>query len=508
MPSDRKSIVGSRRVAPTEPRLGPTDPAQRAEISIYLRPLGSASSSAATRSSMRSAREKTMQRSFDLVATFAEAHGLAVIERHPGRRLLKVAGSIAVLEEAFGTHLEMFDHPHGAFRGRSGELTAPAEVAEVVEAVLGLDQRPAATAKSVRLMTADAATAGNLPNAVTKLYGFPTTPKHGAGQCIAIIELGGGVSAADTKAAFKAMSLAPPKVIAVLVDHASNKPGADPDADGEVALDVQVAGAGAPGARLAVYFAPNTDQGFVDAITQAAHDDANRPGVMSISWGGPGSGWTQQAVTAMSSAFQDATQLGLSIFAASGDGLATDGQADGRAHVDFPASSPWVVACGGTRLGADGSTKEETVWNVDGAGTGGGVSDLFAVPSYQQTLKLPSSANGDGRLGRGVPDVAGDADPNTGYRVIVDGRAEVIGGTSAVAPLWAGLFALINERVGKSIGDPHAALYAHPKVFNDIRKGGNRSGGVGYDAIPGWDACTGLGTPKAQAVAALFGPAK
>lgn len=384
-------------------------------------------------------------------------------------------------------------------------MSAPDEIADLTEAVLGLDQRPVATAKSVRLIDARA-DAGHLPNAVTRLYGFPAGDGHG--ETIAIIELGGGVSPDDTRAAFQAMRLPAPEVVSVLVDGATDTPGGDLNADGEVALEVQVAGAAAHGATLAVYFAPNTDRGFVDAISQAAHDDARKVGVMSISWGGPESGWTAQAVAAMTSALQDAVDLGVSVFAASGDGLATDGQGDGRAHVDFPGSSPLVVGCGGTRLASATSPAGETVWNSDGGGTGGGVSVLFPIPAYQAHVRLPASANAGASKGRGVPDVSGDADPNTGYRVVVDGKVEVIGGTSAVAPLWAGLFALINAAAGKPVGQPHATLYGHLSAFNDVRHGDNRSGKVGYAAAAGWDACTGLGSPKGDALAKLFAPGK
>jgi kumamolisin len=226
---------------------------------------------------------------------------------------------------------------------------------------------------------------------------------------------------------------------------------------------------------------------------------------MSISWGSAESVWTQQAVRAMTSALQDAAELGVTVCAASGDGLATDGVGDGEPHVDFPASSPFVVGCGGTRLDASGSSvADETVWNSNGGGTGGGISALFPVPSYQSGVRLPTAAGG-GKAGRGVPDVAGDADPDTGYRVVVDGQKQVIGGTSAVAPLWAGLFALINAKAPKPVGQPHATLYAHPQAFRDTTSGNNEDNGVGYSAGPGWDACTGLGSPRGQAVAALFG---
>jgi kumamolisin len=193
------------------------------------------------------------------------------------------------------------------------------------------------------------------------------------------------------------------------------------------------------------------------------------------------------------------------VFAASGDGLATDGESDGKAHVDFPASSPWVVGCGGTRLEVSGaSLTGETVWNSNGGGTGGGISALFAPPAYQSTVQLPPSANPGAAPGRGVPDVASDADPNSGYQIVVGGQTQAIGGTSAAAPLWAGLFALVNEAAGKPVGQPHATLYANPSAFNDVVSGNNKSNGIGYTAGPGWDACTGLGTPRGAAVAGLF----
>ena len=503
MASARKTILGSERVAPTSPLVGAPDPAERVEVSVYLK--RGPAAERVTRAALRERRGAEMSAAFDQLAAFATAHGLALTERHAGRGLVKLSGTAAALEQAFGTKLQLFQGPSGAFRARSGPLSAPGEIADMVEAVLGLDQRPVATPKSIRLVDAPA-DAGQLPSAIAQLYGFPADDGHG--ETIAIIELGGGVSEADTQAAFRAMGVKTPKVVTALVDGATAVAGDDPNSDGEVALDVQVAGAGAPGATLAVYFAPNTDQGFVDAISQAAHDEANKVSVMSISWGGPESGWTAQAVAAMTSAFQDAVDLGVSVFAASGDGLATDGQSDGRAHVDFPASSPLVVGCGGTRLASATSPTGETVWNSNGGGTGGGISALFPVPAYQSHVPLPKSQFSGAGKGRGVPDVSGDADPDTGYRVVVDGKVEVIGGTSAVAPLWAGLFALINATAEKPVGQPHATLYAHQTVFNDVRYGDNRSGTVGYTATAGWDACTGLGTPKAAAVAKLFAKAK
>jgi kumamolisin len=507
MAQDRSPLYGSEREAPPGTREGDADPSETAEVSVYLRaptPKGAPPlpGSFRSRADLRAEREAGLRDAMAKLQAFAAAHALEIVERDPARRLVRLRGTIGALQSAFETRLHRYQANGRSFRARTGPLTAPSDVAAVVEAVLGLDQRPVATPKNVRLADPDASS-GFLPNAVAKLYEFP--PGDGAGECIAIIELGGGFNAADTQAAFQAMTLAPPTVVAVPVAGGANQPGQDTDADGEVALDIQVAGAGAPGAKIAVYFAANTDQGFVDAISQAAHDETNAPSVMSISWGSAESGWTKQAVSAMTGALQDAASLGVTVLAASGDGLATDGVGDGKAHVDFPASSVWVVGCGGTRLDASGGRiAGESVWNSEGGGTGGGVSDLFSVPAWQTNVDLPVSANGDHHRGRGVPDVAGDADPQTGYRVVVDGQAQVIGGTSAVAPLWAGLFALINQAAAKPSGPPHATLYDHPEAFRDTTMGDNKSNGVGYEAKTGWDACTGLGTPVGTKVAALF----
>jgi kumamolisin len=280
------------------------------------------------------------------------------------------------------------------------------------------------------------------------------------------------------------------------VDGAANSPGDPSGADGEVELDIQVAGAVAPGAKIAVYFAPNSDQGFVDAITTAVHDTANRPSTLSISWGGPESSWSQSSMTALDNACQSAAALGVTITVASGDSGSSDGTSTNT--VDFPASSPHVLACGGTELIANGTQiSEEVVWNDQDSGggaTGGGFSTTYSVPSWQGSA-LPS-----GSSGRGVPDVAGNASPETGYNIVVDGQQEIVGGTSAVAPLWAGLIALINQQLvqqGKqTVGFVNPALYQNPGGFHDITQGDNGS----YSAGPGWDACTGLGSPNGTAI--------
>jgi kumamolisin len=323
---------------------------------------------------------------------------------------------------------------------------------------------------------------------LAKLYNFPTG-LDGNKQCIAIIELGGGYRAKDIQAYFKALNITQPKVTAISVDGARNAPGSD--ADGEVVLDIEVAGGIANKAKIAVYFAPNTDKGFIDAINTAVHDKHNNPSVISISWGAAEKEWTTQAMQAMDQSFQAAAAIGVTVFCAAGDDGSNDQGNDNLAHADFPSTSPFVTGCGGTKLDASG----ETTWNNGpGSATGGGVSDFFPLPSWQSTADVPPSANPGGKVGRGAPDIAGDADPNTGYVVMLNGQNDVYGGTSAVAPLWASLIALINQKLGKPIGYLNPLLYnqlAKSGAFRDITVGNNGA----YKAGPGWDACTGFGTP-------------
>ena len=289
------------------------------------------------------------------------------------------------------------------------------------------------------------------------------------------------------------------------MDGASNSPGQS--ADGEVELDIQVAGAVAPGAAQVVYFAPNTDAGFVDAISQAVHATPT-PAVISISWGGPENSWSDQSRSSMDSAIADGAVLGVTVTVAAGDnGSSDDPNNPSAVNVDFPASSPNALGCGGTQLIGDISTftiTSEVVWNEvannEGAG-GGGVSVVFPLPSWQANAGVPASAAG-GATGRGVPDVAGNADPTTGYLVVVDGQQQPIGGTSAVAPLWAGLIARLAQATGKTFGLLQPLIYAGVTPgsttpgFNDIVDGDNGA----YKAGPGWDACTGLGSPNGTAL--------
>jgi kumamolisin len=454
-------------------------------------------------------------------------YGVTVTESYPGSRRLMVRGTIEELSEVFGTTLTQVASPHPdgtgsvVHRYRSGDLSVPAELDGIVTAVLGLDDRPVArpqfrrfpAGRTPEYMSPDAApgaTASPLTALqVSSFYRFPAGT-DGTGQTIAIIELGGGYTASDLDSYFSGLGLATPSVTAIGVDSGSNSPGQQ--ADGEVELDIEVAGAVAPGAAQMVYFAPNTDQGFIDAISQAVHATPT-PIVISISWGGSEDSWSPQSRTAMDTAIADAAVLGTTVCVAAGDnGSSDDPNSQTGAHCDFPASSPHALACGGTKLVGDVSTytiTSEVVWNElannEGAG-GGGVSDVFtSVPAWQETAGV-ARATGVANPGRGVPDVAGNADPVTGYLVVVDGQQQPVGGTSAVAPLWAGLIARLAQATGKKFGLLQPLIYADVTPgaaapgFNDIVQGNNGA----YTAGPGWDACTGLGSPNGEALLILL----
>ncbi len=435
------------------------------------------------------------------VEQFAHTHDLTVVRTDAGQRTVVLAGTCAALTRAFSTELRIHALPTGRFRMRSGPLYVPSSLAGIVQGVFGLDDRPTATPK-LRFPRAAPLTSYT-PLEVGRAYGYPAR-LDGSGECIALLELGGGFRASDLASYFSQLGVSPePSVTAVGVDGGRNAPTGDPQGpDGEVLLDVEIAGALAPGARIAVYFAPNTDRGFLDALLAALHDKVRRPSVVSISWGSAESSWTEQAIAAFDGALQDAALLGVTVCCASGDGGSSDGAADGLAHADFPASSPHALACGGTRLVTSGT---ETVWN-DGAGgaTGGGVSDAFDRPDWQTAAGVPPSANPGHRVGRGLPDVSGNADPETGYRIRADGQDTSVGGTSAVAPLLAALVARCNQGLRRRAGFLNPLLYTDAAVraaFRDVTEGSNGA----YRAAPGWDACTGWGTPNGNQLLAALG---
>lgn len=522
----RTLLPGSER-PPAAPEVAetPAPPGARATISVIVRrkmPLKSAHTTGKeriTRSQFR-ASHGADPTAVKLVRNFAREYGLTVQSGTPApcRRTIKLTGTIANLQKAFGVSLKHKTLNGITCRVREGGIHLPEELIGYVVAVLGLDNRPQAQPHfrvAGQQGVAERAQGGGFarphaspnisytPVQVGQLYGFPADTTA-ANQTIALVELGGGFRQTDITAYFKSLGQKPPKVVAVSVSGGKNSPGDANGADGEVMLDIEVAAAVAPGAQIAVYFAPNTDQGFIDAIATAVHDTTYKPSVISVSWGSAEVNWTSQAMNALDAACQSAAALGITITVASGDNGSSDGVSDNQNHVDFPASSPHVLACGGTKLeSANGTITSETVWNdQNGGATGGGVSSVFALPSWQSNADVPNPTTSGG--GRGVPDVAGNADPETGYSIRVDGQTMVIGGTSAVAPLWAGLIALANQQNGRSSGFINSVIYAAKakSAFRDITQGDNGA----FKANSGWDACTGLGSPVASQFIKVVNP--
>lgn len=465
-----------------------------------------------------------------LVRKFAQENNLNVVRESVPRRTVILAGTVKDMNRAFGVELKTYAYGGGTYRGRTGSVQIPASLRSVIEGVFGLDNRPVAKRHSSGPQLSANAARPFTAAEIAKIYNFPQG-FDGTGQTIGIIELGGGFRPSDLDTYFSGLGLPTPTVIPVSVDGGTNTPSSANSDDAEVVLDIEVAGAAAPGAKFVVYFAPNdaTSSGFLDALTKAVHDTENNPSVISISWGGPESISTSNFQVEFDKALQAAAMLGITVCVAAGDNGAADMGPrvwDGQAHADFPSSSPFSLSCGGTSLlTTNGAISSESIWNQNqadlspqagpdgsfGSG-GGGVSGAFPVPDYQQPANVPVSLNPAGFKGRGVPDVTGDGDPDTGYNILVDGQQVQEGGTSAVAPLWAALIATINQKLKGRVGFVNPQLYSLSRssgAFHDITVGNNRVSfqqfnNVGYDAGPGWDAASGLGSPDGTVLSSIL----
>ncbi len=481
----------------------------------------------------------------DKIAAWAQACKLKVLDRSVAKRRVLVDGSIRDISKAFGVELNEYQHPvAGRFRGRVGQIHVPADLFGIVQGVFGLDTRPVGHSRRRRgnfqpvsfetvqpqdkgkrrgvvLATPASPFAGAFfPGAVGELYDYPDT-LTGSGENVAIFAFNGG-SSPDPRGGYKLTALQnyfekvlggkTPTIKDVVVQGPGNDPGPDTqassnrgDSTGEVMLDMCVVGSVSPDANIFMYFTEFTSQGWVDALHEAITDN-NQISVISISYGNPEDdpqgAWTSMGVHLVNQAFQAAAAKGITVCCASGDDGSNDQVASG-AHVDFPASSPFVLGVGGTKLMASNGTPptiaSETVWNEsmqnEGA-TGGGVSAVFTKPAYQNTVIVPPSANPPHNVGRGVPDVAAVADPVTGVVVMrIDGKnLEPIGGTSAAAPMWSSLIGRLNQGLKARCGFLNPLLYGKfsADVLHDITVGSNGA----YVAGPGWDPCTGLGSPS------------
>jgi kumamolisin len=445
------------------------------------------------------------QADLDTVAKYAATHKLECRGSDVALRTIVLEGLPKDLSEAFGAKLSRYKDDRGAvYRGRTGYLRVPRTLAAIIDSVSGFDARPRPRFKMPPKPDSVPPPTSHSPWNIARRYKFPAGD-DGSGQAIAII-LGGGYRRADLERYFRRIRRPRSgRITTVPVRGSRNNPGRCKELDQELMLDLEVAGAIVPGADLLVYLAPNPLNGvggLIEAV-RAAVFDRHKVSVISISWGSPEGDFTQAERELMDDAFKAAALMGITVCCASGDWGARGGT--DKASVFYPASSPYVLACGGTMFADDDLEGDEFVWNDhDDWASGGGFSTTHEVPGWQtRAVRGVPSINTARVRGRGVPDVAALAAAN--YRIQgPGGNIEAHGGTSAVAPLWAALIAQLNQRLGKG----RSAGYLNPLLyelagrtgfrsvpgFNSIASGTNG----GYRARDGWDPCTGLGSPVGE----------
>jgi kumamolisin len=572
VPRGYRELAGSRRgVRPGARQVGPADPQESFLVSIYVRPhpgapplppLGEFAGGRRRPLTRAELNERYAASAEDLrvVTDFAESAGLTVVETSAARRLVQVSGTAAEFARTFAVDLARYESPAEAYRGHEGPIQLPGAVAEVVEGVFGLDNR-----RMARRGMSNGGSAGLTPPQVAQAYDFPAPAGGANGQTVAILEFSGpttgsnpqptcGFTQSDIDGFIAYLNqttgsqLVSTDVTAQTADgmSAGNSPwNADifpgPGPDIEVALDIEVVVSVAQQAAVVVYFASNSEQGWVDALSLIATDTGNDSSILSISYGWPELeaygylytenprpwpfAWSQQAFNQVTQWFQLAAAIGMTVLAASGDFGSDCHEHDGNAHVWYPASDPGVISCGGTRVNSISPLTEGT-WNDSSGVTGGGISYLAGPVAWQAGAAVPPSVNPDHHQGRGLPDVAGNASPASGYTLWFYGQPTtspytanlnkpfgLIGGTSAVAPLYASLIALINATLNTRVGWLNPTLYdlGGTSVFRDINDGvsnavswqnadGTIGASPGYTSRPGWDACTGWGSIDGSAL--------
>jgi kumamolisin len=480
----------------------------------------------------------------ELIEDFCRSNRLKVEKVYPDRRIVTASGPARRMNSAFCIDLGYYRSPTEIYRGREGDIFVPQLLEPIIQTVVGLEKRPLHRDRNLVRLGASIADNGPRaqststidPKTVLRFYNFPAG--NGSGQTVGVLELAGGYVTdkagrpADIDAYLDMLRLPRPIVVSVNAGArnrmAGSKRNVEPgDPDVEVTLDIAMAAAAAPAVKIAVYFAPNHIRGLVSGLAAAIHDRVNSPSVISISWGSNESGWTDATCGAFHELLRDAASLGITVLASSGDDGTNAGAFDGKPHVNYPASDPWVTACGGTVVRKrSGQRTVEHSWGH----SGGGFSKKYRQPRWQDRVSFPPSVH---RRSRGVPDVAGNA--GTGYNLVVYGtpttrlrmsagndgssQAKFVGpvtGTSAVAPLYAGLLALINGRLSQRVGYLNPSLYliglrrrqktfrkpfdrvvvtnAYQRTIVDPKTGAPiQLSTPGFAAIGNWNAVTGLG---------------
>ncbi len=571
----RKAIPGSERPAARGSRLiGPTDGGDPVAFVVLLRSRPDSPELPSLEQWQRTPpaerefltveefieRRGAADEDLEAVLSFLTSAGLHILERDAGRRRVVAEGTVTRVNDAFGITLNLYRarrpvsgspfSPHGhekraetdepdeeEYRGFEGPVLLPPALVDVVRAVIGLDNRRL----SARLGTGTGDPPGAnfmTPTAIAQLYNFPNL--GATGQTIGVVQDAPGGASYQQADIDQFMASQPagytqaPHVTSIGVTVGSTTYGNGLTTYPETALDIEMVAAVAQGANINVYFTDTTEAGWEAFFSRAIVPPAgeNPPSVLSISWG---KYWDDGFATIGDPAasgsvagvlrplLQAAAARGITVFMAAGDFGAADTIADTHCHVLYPGSDPWVTCCGGTIVGDISATTpttfEEFTWSdantaspfQGGAfvATGGGVSAQFPVPPFQVAAGLNPISKNDGNPRRGVPDVAGMV-AITG--LVVNGGNLSGEGTSAVAPLYAGLTAVINSALGHSVGFINPTLYRYgPQICNDVVFGNNDSGLVPdspfYTAGWGWDACTGWGSINGLRLLAALAPA-
>lgn len=534
------AIVGSERaVAPGFKAISRTNPNQMMDVTVKVKPktklpaLTGRPTTTLTRDEVAK-KYGSSQADIDKVIQTFTKYGLKPVRTNLGTNTVEFRGTINAMEQAFQVKLFNYAHqtdPSENYIGRKGAIYAPKAVEGLVTGVFGLDTRRIArrkkqsTVRRIAKLAHDDQSSWYTPRELAAHYSFPDG--DGKGQTVGLLEFGGAYIAEDLNQFCNLANIPVPNVTAISTDGTSTN--SKDGAEGEVMLDIEIVAGICPKANIVVYFANFSERGWIKALDTAYSDQDNDPGVISASWGlaegeffdqQATEGWTLAAMQSVNETLQKAALIGITVCLASGDDGSSDAYqpVDGLAHVDFPASSPYVLSVGGTAIATKGGTEPDIAWKEGdglrppagtGGSTGGGVSVNWLkrdLAPWQKNIPIKSinPGNFDGRV---IPDLAANADPNVSpYLVVVDGQVQASGGTSASSPLVAGLLTLINAKrpAGKRVGFLTPVLYqGNPTVgaigCTDVVSGDNDSATVGgYSAGPGYDAVSGWGTPNGE----------
>ncbi len=509
-------------------RVGELDPTSQVELTVTLRgdalPPPDEPITQAELANSAASPEVT-----DQVKRVLQQFGFTIGRESPVTGSLIVSGSVAQVEKAFKSRLGVYESPEdGQFRARESGVMLPSELSGLITGIFGLDQRRVARRRTSSVAPKPPSSRSARPLGPAELerhYGFPAG--DAAGQTVAIAEFGGGYFAGDLRTFCRrhrrpvpTVRIVPVGVAPATSDGIDRLPNQSRERalgeSQEVMMDVEIVAGLCPGAEIQLYFASFDQKGWIDLLDRVIGAGSPIPTALSVSWGTAedSSDWTPAARREISRRLHAAALLGITVCAATGDDGSGAQMQDARAHVQFPASCPYVLSVGGTMLGGDG---EVAWWDAPGdrsqpggGSTGGGVSVEFERPEWQD-IHVPSinRRNIDGRT---VPDVSALAG-QPGYRLVFQGKPTVNGGTSAATPLWASLIARLA-----GLSPARRPVFLTPllyqrgpngrvrgeSAFVDITQGNNASPqpGRGYVAGPGYDAVTGWGVPNGHTLAA------